>query len=231
LRKGMSFFYCFVITATLFVAYLGSEIVSVMAENTPVKRAHCIILDAGHGGVDGGTISCDGKLESAYNLEITLRLNSLLNFLGHETVMIRTSDVSVYTKGETIAQKKVSDLRERVRIVNETKNAVLLSIHQNYFSDSRYRGAQVFYADTDGSRELAKFLQSNLISTVNPGSTRMSKKSSGIYLMEHIRQPGVLIECGFLSNAEESYKLSTPEYQKQLCSVIAASVSSFLSNT
>lgn len=231
MRKRMVFFYCFVVTAALTITYCGSCAVTVMSENTAVPGTHCIILDAGHGGVDGGTTSCTGKKESAYNLEITYRLNSLLNFMGYETLMIRTSDISVYTKGETIAQKKISDLRERVRIVNETKNAVLLSIHQNYFSDPRYHGAQVFFAKTKESRELAQLIQANLKHTVNPQSTRMAQKSSGVYLMEHIQKTGVLIECGFLSNSEETAKLENPLYQKQLCGVIATSVSSFLSNT
>jgi len=231
LHKGQFFFYGFIMIAVLLVIHWGNKFVSVVAENSSAQREHCIILDAGHGGIDGGTTSCSGKLESAYNLEITHRLNSLLNFMGFQTVMIRTSDISVYTEGETIAQQKISDLRERVRIVNETPNALLLSIHQNYFSDARYHGAQVFYAETDRSQELARQIQENLKNTVNPGSNRMSKKSNGIYLMEHIHQPGILIECGFLSNVQEASKLSTAEYQKKLSAVIAASISSFLSNT
>ena len=142
--------------------------------------------------------------------------------------MIRTSDVSIYTKGETIAQKKVSDLKERVRIANSMDNALLLSIHQNTFSDSRYHGAQVFYAKTANSAELAKQLQSTFTSTINSGSNRQCKKADGIYLMEHIQCPGVLIECGFLSNGAEEARLRTPEYQKKLCCVIAATVSQYL---
>ena len=141
------------------------------------------------------------------------------------------SDTSIYTKGETIAQKKISDLKERVRIVNKTENALLLSIHQNNFTDSRYSGAQVFYAGTEGSAQLAKLLQERLVSTLNPGSSRKCKKSDGVYLMEHIDCTGVLIECGFLSNAEEEAKLSCATYQKKLCCVIAATVSQYLSNT
>ena len=151
--------------------------------------------------------------------------------LGYDTRMIRTTDTSVYTKGETIAQKKISDLKERVRIVNETENALLLSIHQNNFTDGRYSGAQVFYAGTEGSAQLAKLLQEQLVSALNPGSNRKCKKSDGVYLMEHIDCTGVLIECGFLSNVEEEAKLSCGTYQKKLCCVIAATVSQYLSNT
>lgn len=233
-RHGiLSVIVCYILIVGLFLAGtgLGNRAVTVIAERIPVEREHRIVIDAGHGGEDGGATSCTGRLESAYNLEISLRLNDLLHLLGYDTVMIRTTDTAVYTKGETIAQKKVSDLKERVRIVNETENALLLSIHQNNFPDGRYSGAQVFYAGTEGSEALAKQLQSVLVESLNPGSNRQAKKSDGVYLMEHIDCTGVLIECGFLSNAAEEAKLRSSEYQKKLCCVIAATVSSYLADT
>lgn len=230
-QKGGYLFYFFTITAVLLLVQWGSSAVTVIAENTPIDRERCIVIDPGHGGEDGGATSCTGKLESTYNLEISLRLNDLFHLLGYDTRMTRTTDTSIYTNGETIAQKKVSDLKERVRIVNETENALLLSIHQNNFSDSRYSGAQVFYSGTKGSELLARQLQTNFVSTLNRGSNRKCKKSDGIYLMEHIDCTGVLIECGFLSNAEEESCLRSTEYQKKLCCVIAATVSEYLSNT
>lgn len=230
-RRVWILLYGLTVTAVLIFAEFGSRAVTVIAENSPIHRKNCIIIDPGHGGVDGGATSCTGILESTYNLDISLRLNDLFHLLGYDTKMIRTTDTSVYTKGETIAQKKVSDLKERVRIVNETENGLLISVHQNIFSDSRYSGAQVFYRETEESEELAKQLQAAFKKTINPASNRMCKKSDGIYLMEKIEKPGVLIECGFLSNAEEEAKLRNPEYQKKLCCVIAASVSTFLSNT
>ena len=128
----------------------------------------------------------------------------------------------------TIAQKKASDLKERVRIVKDTENALLLSIHQNIFPEEKYSGAQVFYADTPGSEALAVQLQEAFQKTVNPKSNRKSKPADKIYLMEHIPCTGVLIECGFLSNMREEALLRQPGYQKQLCCVIAATVSNFL---
>lgn len=223
--------YAVIILMFLVAVHWGNRAVTVMAESQPIERETCIVIDAGHGGIDGGATSCTGRLESAYNLEISMRLNDLFHLLGYDTRMIRTTDTSVYTKGETIAQQKVSDLKERVRIVNETENALLLSIHQNNFSDGRYSGAQVFYAQTEESEALAKLLQTALVESLNPGSNRKSKKSDGVYLMEHIDRTGVLVECGFLSNPEEEARLRDPEYQRKLCCVIAATVSSFLSNT
>lgn len=223
--------YSIILTLALLGAHLGNEAVSVMAEIIPVQRKHTIIIDPGHGGVDGGATSCTGVLESKFNLEISLRLNDFLQFLGHRTKMIRTEDISVYTEGDSIASKKMSDLKERVRIINHTQDAILLSIHQNTFSDSRYSGAQVFYAGTEGSQILAKNLQNSFISTINPGSNRQEKKCSNVYLMEHIRCPGVLIECGFLSNPEEERRLRNADYQKKLCAVIACTLDQNLPNT
>lgn len=230
-KLPLSALYCLTIGGLLLAVIWGSRAITVISENMPVERQHCIIIDAGHGGEDGGATSCTGKLESSFNLEISLRLNDLLHLLGYDTAMIRTSDVSIYTKGETIAQKKVSDLKERVRIANETENALLLSIHQNTYPESRYSGAQVFYANTAGSQQLAKELQSSFTTTVNQGSNRKSKKADGIYLMEHISCTGILVECGFLSNPEEEARLRSMEYQKKICCVIASSVSTYLSNT
>lgn len=217
--------YLVLLSAFIALAAGGSRAVTVVSVNAPITDRKTVVIDAGHGGVDGGTTSCTGVLESQYNLEIALKLNDLLHLLGINTVMIRDTDCSVYTKGETIAQKKVSDLKERVRIVNSTENAILVSIHQNHFSQPEYSGAQVFYAPTEGSSDIAKSLQVTLIQAVNPNSHRQTKKAEGIYLMQHIDCPGVLIECGFLSNPMETYLLGTSSYQQKLCSVIASTLS------
>lgn len=224
-------FYILVFSLFLLGTILGSKSVTVIAEILPVERSNRIVIDAGHGGEDGGTTSCTGKLESSFNLEIALRLDDLFHLLGYDTVMIRKTDTAVYTKGGTIAQKKVSDLKERVRIVNSTDGALLISIHQNHFSDSKYSGPQVFYTDNPESEKLAKCLQSQLVSSLCPGNSRREKKSTGVYLMEQIRCTGVLIECGFLSNAHEEALLRQAEYQKKLVCVIAAAVSGYLANT
>lgn len=229
--RRLVLFYLFTVVIILALSDWGSRAVTVIAENTPIERKTCIVIDPGHGGEDGGAVSCTGVLESTYNLTIATRLNDLMHLLGYETKMIRTTDTSVYTKGETIAQKKASDLKERVRIVNETENALLLSIHQNNFPDGRYSGAQVFYAGTEGSQALAEQMQAAFVSTLNPGSKRKCKKSDGVYLMEHIERTGILIECGFLSNPGEEARLRDRNYQKNLCCVIAATVSKYLSDS
>ena len=223
----LSAVYAVILCCLLVSAVLGNKVVTTVTENAPISNRMTFIIDAGHGGVDGGATSCTGALESAINLEISLRLNDLMHLLGMQTVMIRTTDVSVYTEGKTIAAKKVSDLKERIRIVNETENAVLISIHQNHFSDSRYNGPQVFCSDNTVSKDLGKQMQTALINHLNPQCNRKMKRAEGVYLMENINCPGILIECGFLSNATEDAKLRTPAYQKKLCCVIASVLSHF----
>lgn len=223
-------FYSLVIGLFLFGTLLGNQTVAVISEMVPMERLHRIVIDPGHGGEDGGAVSCTGKNESMFNLQISLRLNDLLHLLGYDTVMIRTTDTSVYTAGQTIAQKKVSDLKQRVRIVDRTYNPILVSIHQNIFPEGKYSGAQVFYASSAGSQELAKQLQDALVSALKPGSNRRAKQGSGIYLLDKINAPGILVECGFLSNPQEEALLSTSDYQKKLCCVISASLSQFLAS-
>ena len=223
--------YSLIAAGVLLAAHWGSHTVTVIAENTPVIRAHRILIDPGHGGIDGGALSISGRQESMYNLEIALRLRDLLTFLGYETEMTRTEDISIYKTGDTIAQKKASDLKERVRIANSSENTILLSIHQNMFSDSQYSGAQVFYSKTKDSKELAEQLQQTLTEVLNPINGRKIKRSNGVYLMEHIHCPGVLIECGFLSNPEEEFLLRSAVYQKKLCCAISCGIIQHLSNT
>ena len=222
MRKYLIPVYSLVLLAFLVSGILGSQVATVLSENLPIDNRHCFIIDAGHGGVDGGAVSCTGAYESHINLRIALKLNDLMHLLGMETEMIRTEDISVYTSGESIAAKKSSDLKERVRIVNTHENATLLSIHQNHYSDSFYSGAQIFYPKTIGSEALAKALQKQFISSLNPGSKRQAKKAEGLYLMKYIEKPGVLIECGFLSNYEEEAKLRSEDYQRRICCVIAS---------
>ena len=220
--------YLITVLLFIFLALVASQTVTTIAENAPIQHTVTIVIDAGHGGVDGGATSCTGVLESRINLEIALRLEDLCHLLGYRTQMIRRSDVSVYTEGNTIAAKKASDLRQRVKIVNETEGGILVSIHQNIFADSRYDGAQVFYANTPGSQELAVLLQQNFASACNPGSHRQEKEAKNVFLMRYIQKTGVLVECGFLSNPEEEALLRTKQYQNRLCAVIVSSLSQYL---
>jgi len=216
-----------VLTMYILSAFGIDKAVTTIGDISAKERQVTVIIDAGHGGEDGGATSCTGVLESKLNLEIALKLNDLMHLLGIRTVMIRTSDQSIYTEGSSLSAKKVSDLKQRVNIINSTENAVLISIHQNHYPDSRYKGAQVFYAQTEHSADLAQNMQRMLIKTLNKSSNRDVKKADNIYLMEKITRPGILIECGFLSNPEEEALIRDDAYQRKLCCVIAAVCSDY----
>ena len=164
-----------------------------------------------------------GAAESGVNLAIALRLDALMGFYGVHTLLTRTADVSIHdSTAETLREKKVSDLRNRTALVNETPNATLLSIHQNASPVARYHGAQVFYAGGGASLSLAENVQ-NCLRRLDRENTRAPQViPSTVYLMNHVLCPAVLVECGFLSNRSEDALLQSPDYQKKLAMAIGA---------
>ena len=181
------------------------------------------VLDAGHGGADGGTSSANGVLESDINLAITLRMRDLFTLLGQPTVLTRRDENSLADDpSASIRQQKVSDTKNRVALVNSIENARLISIHQNALAGHpSVHGAQVFYNAVGDSSTLAETMQQDLNQTVNVGNEKGKKPiSKDIYLMSHVTCPAVLVECGFLSNTAESEILQTPSYQMLLAMTI-----------
>ncbi len=199
---------------------IGGELDYDFRQVSASETGTVLILDAGHGGTDGGAVSITGKTESEINLEITLKAAQLANFMGIEPVLTRSDeDIQYPEQADTIRKKKVYDQKTRVELINSTPNAVLISIHQNKFQTSRAWGGQVFYANRGDS--FAAEVQSKLNEVLYPDSKRTAEKiSDSIYLMKNITCPAVLIECGFLSNPEEAKLLETEEYQKKLAVVI-----------
>ena len=176
-----------------------------------------LILDAGHGGEDGGAVSVTGTPESGINLAIALKMQQLCGLFGVDVVMTREEDASLKDDGaETLAQMKRTDLKNRVKLIESTDNSVLISIHQNYFSGKNH-GAQVFFAPTEDSEGLAQYCQQLMVTSLDPENHRLSKQITGdIYLMNHISCPAILVECGFLSNQEEAQKLEDGAYQTKI---------------
>ena len=194
---------------------------------TDIAVSMVYIIDAGHGGEDGGAVSASGVTESTLNLEIAQRLNDVLSFLGKDTVMTRPGGKAVYSAGaSTLREKKRSDLQNRVEMVNGYDGAVLLSIHQNSLpSVPSVHGAQTFYNTVSGADQLAEQIQQSLNQTVNAGNEKTEKRiDDTIYLMRQVLCPAVLVECGFLSNAEETKLLQERQYQTRLALTIAAGV-------
>ena len=189
------------------------------------SSAQTVVIDPGHGGQDGGAVAADGTAESEINLAVSLRLEGILRFAGVPTEMTRREDVMVCDSGlSTMRQRKVSDIHNRVELVNGIPGAVLLSIHQNSLPSSPVtHGAQTFWNRQEGAEALARTLQAGLNPVVNTHRAKEPKQiPDSIYLMNHVDAPAVLVECGFLSNREEAARLQQEDYQKTLATVIAA---------
>ena len=222
-----------VLCALLFCCFMGAlSAVIWLGQRTAVPAfvagssgSATIVVDPGHGGEDGGAVAVDGSVESQINLEVALRVNDLLRLAGWRTVMTRTEDISIYSAGaQTLRQKKVSDLKNRVELVEQVGDGMLLSIHQNSLPASpQTHGAQVFWNQVEGADLLAASIQDTLNAGMNTGSEKKAKKiSSNIYLMKNITAPGVLVECGFRSNHDETARLHQSSYQRKLAVAIIA---------
>ena len=184
-----------------------------------------VVIDPGHGGEDGGAVSPGGVAEGQINLAVSLRVSDLLRFAGQRTRLTREEDVTICDEGlDTMRQRKSSDLKNRVKLVEETENAVLLSIHQNSLPSSPVtHGAQVFWNRQEGAEDLAASVQEALNTGINAGNEKHPRQiPDSIYLMKHITAPGILVECGFLSNEPETGRLQDPSYQLRLAAAIAA---------
>ena len=189
------------------------------------SRVQTVVIDPGHGGQDGGAVAGDGTEESRINLAISLQLEQILRFAGVRTELTRREDVMVCDPGlATMRQRKVSDLHNRASFVNGVPNAVLLSIHQNSLPSSPVtHGAQTFWNRQEGAEALAGQMQELLNEKINTHRPKEAKRiSDGIYLMNHVNVPAVLVECGFLSNGEEAVNLLREDYQTVLAALIAA---------
>ena len=191
-----------------------------------LEQQPMIVIDAGHGGEDGGA-EVDGVLEKDINLSIAGKLSEILRLCGCRVTEIRDEDISVYdSDAQTLREKKVSDLKRRVEIANESDNNILVSIHQNKFDNSAYSGAQLFYSSNhNDSRVLAESIRGAITSLLQKDNTRELKPAgSDIYLLDHAEVPAVIVECGFLSNQEERSKLMDDDYQNEMAYAVAMGV-------
>ena len=222
LKHHLISYFCIVLAAVT-AAVLGAEFyLAVPSMVSSADPSPVIVIDAGHGGEDGGA-AVSGIREADLNLQIAGRVHTLLCLLGQNSVMLRTEDRSLHSEeAVTLTQKKASDLRNRAEAVNSLYRPVLISIHQNMFAETKYHGAQIFYAPTDRSEEFAQDMQELLRIKLDTENHRQCKPAESVYLMNHVNCPAILIECGFMSNQEERNKLCSAEYQKQLSLVISA---------
>lgn len=190
-----------------------------------------IIIDAGHGGMDGGAVGAEGIVEKDINLSICLSLRDMFKANGFTVVMTRDTDISIHDEGlKSVRKQKTSDLRNRLAIANSYPNAIFLSIHQNKFSDSKSNGAQIFFSpNNEASEKLAEILQQRFVRNLQPENKRQIKKAGkNLFLMYEATCPAVLVECGFLSNKQEAQMLSDPEHQSKIAFTAFCAVMDFL---
>ena len=184
-----------------------------------------IVIDAGHGGEDGGAIGLTGTLEKDINLDISKKLEFLFGLCGIDTVMTRTDDKLLYNEGQE-GRKKFFDLHNRVKIANSIDNAFLVSIHQNKFPIEKYHGLQVYYAENFSQSEVvAEAIQKNTVLFLQNDNKRQIKRAGKeIFLLKNVNCPAVLVECGFLSNFEEENNLNNDEYRQKIATIIFSSI-------
>lgn len=216
------------------IAILHASPLSKPVDFSPIENSEApvIIIDPGHGGIDGGCVSVDGIPEKGINLAISICLRDILTSMGYEVVMTRDTDISIHDNGvEGVGNMKKSDMKNRLEIINSYENAVAISIHQNKFNDSTYSGAQMFYSNSNElSQDFADCMQNVFVSKLQPDNTREIKEiGNDLYLLYYSNCPMIMAECGFLSNEEECKKLESEEYQKQVAFTIACGINEFIS--
>jgi N-acetylmuramoyl-L-alanine amidase len=198
------------------IFFLNSDIKDVVSV---INNERVVIIDAGHGGEDGGAVSATGISEADINLAIALDLQELLEQTGITVILTRSTDEAIYDtdKSGSIKEKKVSDLKNRVKIGNESSADLFVSIHLNKISQTQYDGWQTFYKENDEKgKNIAELIQENLNSTISLENKRLPKTIENIYLVENVTIPITIVECGFLSNQQELSLLITKEYQQKL---------------
>ena len=191
-----------------------------------------VVIDAGHGGEDGGACTYGGVPEKDLNLFIAKDLELMLRLCGINVVMTRTDDRLLYDpESDYQGHKKSMDLAERLRIAKEAPNAILISIHMNAFPEEIYSGLQVYYAKgSNDSAKLAQIIQRSCRDQLMPENTRKVKAAgSNIYLLHRFEGTGVLVECGFLSNKAEREKLNSPQYRQRLAFCFLSSILEYIS--
>ena len=224
----VAWFLCFCTVATVYSApNFRKADHPASAETSNTIPRFTVVLDAGHGGEDGGAISETGVCEKDINLSIAKKLEALLTSCGISVVMTRTEDVLLYDKTvDYHGRKKVLDLAARRKIGEETENALFVSIHMNAFPSPKYSGLQVWYSQNSRySIVLAKSVQELTAQHLQPQNDRRTKPAtSAIYLLHHLNCPAILVECGFLSNPTEARQLATEEYQNRLAFILMMSI-------
>ncbi len=220
-----------VLTLALLINVSSSLAVKVNG-STPHYSEQVIVIDAGHGDFDPGKVASDGTNEKDINLSIALKLYELFRSNGYATVLTRNSDLTLANgDAKSISERKKTDTHNRTKLADSFSDSVLISIHQNSFSDSSQHGTQAFFGTlNEDSERLAETIVSSVVKNLQPDNKRPLKKgTSSIYILVNTKAPTVLVECGFMTNGEELSKLKDEEYQKKLAYAIYLGYLDYLS--
>ena len=212
------------------IAMFGYIKGGIINANTDAENSRKIIIDAGHGGFDGGASAADGTVEKDINLQISQKVCALLKISGYDVIMTRNDDTGTEDDEQAaIAKRKKSDLSNRLKLMRENPDAIFVSIHLNKFTTSAASGAQVFYTKNyPDAYNLANCVQSSIKTLLQPENTRVVKQGTGsTYLLKNAATPAIIVECGFLSNKQELEKLKQDEYQSQMAFAIVGGIMEF----
>lgn len=199
----------------------GGHRLSVVVASNILQDEKIVVIDAGHGGDDPGKIGINNALEKEINLQIAKEIKKYLEKAGITVVMTRENDSS-------LKNSKAEDMRERVKIIDESKAKIAVSIHQNSFPSEAEKGAQVFYfSESEEGVKIAQILQNHL-KILDPENKREIKENNSYFLLKRTKTPTVIVECGFLSNWEEAEKLTETEYQKEIAQVISEGILAYM---
>lgn len=214
------------------ISVFNTEIKSVSAvteKSNYIKEEKIILVDPGHGGMDGGAESKSGTVEKSINLNIGLKLKKILENEKFNVIMTREKDKGLYTEGGTIRKKKLEDLNNRCEMKEKSNCDMFVSIHLNMFPESKYYGAQVWYSENQDSKRLAHIIQENLRKDLDNNNKRIEKQALGKYKILRAGKdvPSVIVECGFLSNYEEEQKLKDESYQQKIAESLGKSIEEY----
>lgn len=218
-KKYMFVYICTALIISFLCVNLMSffSLTSLTSAQVSLPENPVVVIDAGHGGEDGGATAGD-VLEKDINLSIANATSDLFRIFGYDVVQTRIDDNDLSDAEETTRARKVADMKKRLEIFNSDTNNIVISIHQNKFTDSKYYGTQLFYSpNVSASKNLADNIRNSVVNLIQPENSRECKKAdNSIYLLKNAKVPAVIVECGFISNPEECKKLIDNEYQKQL---------------
>lgn len=213
------------------ILYAKSRLENAILTSTELSDQKIIVLDAGHGGMDGGCSSADGKTEKGINLNILLSVRDMARLFGYNVEATRIKDISIHDKGvEGLRNQKISDMENRLALFNKYPDCVCVSIHQNTFTDPKYSGAQMFYSDkNEESERLAGIMKNRFVTNLQPDNERETKLCKDeLYLCYYCNNPAVMVECGFLSNPDEAAKLTNKDYQQQVAFTVFSGINEFI---